>query len=56
MRRPDLECVNGVVHVIDKVLMMKRDVTVSGSTMPTVPGMATVVATFFTIAFARALH
>ncbi|KAL7640586.1 UNVERIFIED_CONTAM: hypothetical protein RMT77_008861 [Armadillidium vulgare] len=29
--RPDVECVNGVVHVIDKVIMVRSDVTVSGS-------------------------
>lgn len=29
--RPDVECVNGIVHVIDGVLMVNRDVTVSGS-------------------------
>ncbi|XP_071523203.1 fasciclin-1 isoform X3 [Panulirus ornatus] len=54
--RPDVECVNGVVHVIDQVLMLNRDVTVSGSAMPAVTGMATLIATFVTVAFARALH
>nr|XP_045611021.1 fasciclin-1-like isoform X3 [Procambarus clarkii] len=54
--RPDVECVNGVVHVIDSVLMMNRDVTVSGSTVPMVTGLATLIATFFTVAFARVLH
>ncbi|XP_037773100.1 fasciclin-1-like, partial [Penaeus monodon] len=29
--RPDVECVNGIVHVIDGVLMVNRDVTVAGS-------------------------
>lgn len=54
--RPDVECVNGVVHVIDKVLMMNSDVTVSGSAVPAVTGLATLIATFVTVAFARALH
>ncbi|MPC13597.1 Fasciclin-1 [Portunus trituberculatus] len=54
--RPDLKCVNGVVHVIDKVMMMNRDVTVSGSAVPAASGLASLVATFFTVAFARALH
>lgn len=54
--RPDVECVNGVVHVIDQVLMLNRDVTVSGSAMPAVTGMATLIATCVTVAFARALH
>lgn len=31
VKRPDVECVNGVVHVIDKVLMMKRDMTVNAA-------------------------
>lgn len=55
--RPDLKCVNGVVHVIDKVMMMNRDVTVTGSAaVPAASGLASLVATFFTVAFARALH
>ncbi|XP_050740112.1 fasciclin-1-like isoform X1 [Eriocheir sinensis] len=54
--RPDMECVNGVVHVIDRVMMMNRDVTVSGSAVPAATGQASLVATFFTVAFARALH
>jgi hypothetical protein len=27
--RPDLECSNGFVHIIDRVLMQQRDVTLS---------------------------
>lgn len=29
--RPNLECTNGYIHVIDKVLMKRRDVTLSGA-------------------------
>ena len=29
--RPNLECTNGYIHVIDKVIMKKRDVTLSKS-------------------------
>lgn len=54
--RPDVECVNGVVHVVDKVLMMNRDVTVAGGAGTTVPGLATLLSTMITVAFARALH
>ncbi|KAK7081576.1 fatty acid synthase beta subunit fas1 [Halocaridina rubra] len=54
--RPDVECVNGVVHVVDKVLMKNRDVTVSGSTTPSVTGLAALLSTLITVAFARALH
>ncbi|XP_066989543.1 fasciclin-1 isoform X4 [Macrobrachium rosenbergii] len=55
--RPDVECVNGVVHVVDKVLMLNRDVTVSGgSTGPAAAGMTALLSTLITVAFARALH
>lgn len=27
--RPNLECVNGYIHIIDKVIMKRRDVTLS---------------------------
>ncbi|XP_068225212.1 fasciclin-1-like isoform X2 [Palaemon carinicauda] len=56
--RPDVECVNGVVHVVDRVLMLNRDVTVSGggSTTSSVTGMAALLSTLITLAFARALH
>ncbi len=29
--RPNMECTNGMIHVIDKVIMKKRDVTLSKS-------------------------
>jgi uncharacterized surface protein with fasciclin (FAS1) repeats len=29
--RPDVQAINGVIHVIDQVLMLKRDLTVNGS-------------------------
>lgn len=29
--RPNLECSNGIIHVVDKVIMKKRDVTLSKS-------------------------
>ncbi|KAK3875406.1 hypothetical protein Pcinc_019719 [Petrolisthes cinctipes] len=54
--RPDVECVNGVVHVIDKVLMARRDVTViSGSATSTATALATLAATFVAFAVARTL-
>ncbi|KAK4301176.1 hypothetical protein Pmani_026665 [Petrolisthes manimaculis] len=54
--RPDVECVNGVVHVIDKVLMARRDVTViSGSAASTATALATLAATFVAFAVARTL-
>ena len=31
--RPNLECTNGYIHVIDNVLMSDSDVTVSGGMM-----------------------
>ncbi|PRD32264.1 UNVERIFIED_CONTAM: hypothetical protein NCL1_21021 [Trichonephila clavipes] len=33
--RPDVQAVNGVIHVIDRVMMKRRDLTKSGS--PTGP-------------------
>ena len=57
MVRPDVECVNGVVHVIDKVLMMNRDVTVNASPSSYNAGhIATLAATAITLAATKLLH
>ena len=53
--RPDVECVNGVVHVIDKVLMMKRDITVNGSPNEHL-GSGMLLASLITFVIARAFH
>ena len=34
--RPDVQAINGVIHVIDQVLMKKRDLSVNSSTHPMV--------------------
>ncbi|XP_076044280.1 fasciclin 1 Fas1 domain-containing isoform X2 [Oratosquilla oratoria] len=53
--RPDVECVNGVVHVINKVLMKSRDVTVSSATSTSSTATA-LLASFLTLLLARSLH
>ena len=32
--RPNMECNNGIIHVIDKVIMKERDVTLALSSSP----------------------
>lgn len=29
--RPDIECTNGFIHLIDKVVVKRRDITLGGS-------------------------
>ncbi|CAL4059847.1 unnamed protein product, partial [Meganyctiphanes norvegica] len=55
--RPDVECVNGVVHVIDQVIMMNRDVTINASPATFTAGhITTLCATFITIISTKILH
>jgi len=41
--RPDVQAINGVIHVIDQVLMKKRDLTVNSSSHPIVNITLTIV-------------
>jgi len=41
--RPDVQVVNGVIHVIDKVLMLKRDMTVNSANTSSVSVIAIVL-------------
>ena len=56
--RPDVECVNGVVHVIDTVLMKRRDVTVNSANNQQSPATicALVFSSFLTLILAKAFH
>ncbi|CAD6233870.1 GSCOCG00007364001-RA-CDS [Cotesia congregata] len=42
--RPDVACTNGIIHVIDDVLLMPEDVTVSGASLLTItPHILTII-------------
>ena len=50
--RPNLECTNGYIHIIDRVIMKRRDVTLiakagKAETMPIVVAIAIVAALAF---------
>lgn len=53
--RPNLECSNGVIHVIDSVIMERRDVTLgSGAEATNVPAVTSILASALAVLFARA--
>ncbi|CAG2113376.1 unnamed protein product [Medioppia subpectinata] len=41
--RPDVQAINGVIHVIDTVLMKKRDLSVNSSSHPVVSITLTII-------------
>ena len=43
--RPNLECTNGYIHVIDKVIMKKRDISISKSAINLASSMTVISAT-----------
>jgi hypothetical protein len=43
--RPNIECSNGYIHVIDKVIMKRRDVTLGGGN-GILPSMIALCSTF----------
>jgi fasciclin 1 len=42
--RPDVECTNGIIHVIDTVLLRDTDVRVTGGVGPLAPLMSLLTA------------
>ena len=50
--RPDMECTNGYVHVIDKVIMKRRDIVLSGAEK----NVSALSMTFLAAFFARFLN
>lgn len=44
--RPNLECTNGYIHVIDKVIMKKRDITLSKASSMTASSLLALMAAF----------
>lgn len=53
--RPNLKCTNGYIHVIDKVIVEQRDVTLSGSS-PQTFATSTLLTTSVLLAAARRLQ
>lgn len=51
--RPDVECTNGVIHVIDTVLLQESDIVVSAAT--TRSSLATLLALGLSLLVARLL-
>ena len=53
--RPNLECSNGVIHVIDSVIMERRDVTLgNGAEVASVPAVTSILTSILAMLFARA--
>ena len=50
--RPDVKAINGVIHVIDTVLMKKRDMTTSAAIKGTSASTFTLLSLFITTVFA----
>ncbi|GBM28880.1 hypothetical protein AVEN_52826-1, partial [Araneus ventricosus] len=49
--RPDVQAVNGVIHVIDRVMMKRRDLTKSGSSIgPRCTGFLVFILAFIQVA------
>ncbi|KFM77399.1 Fasciclin-1, partial [Stegodyphus mimosarum] len=49
--RPDVQTVNGVIHVIDRVMMMRRDLTKSGAPIGALSnGFLSIIPAFFSVA------
>ena len=52
--RPNLECSNGIVHVIDSVIMERRDVTLgNGAEVTKVPAVTSIMTLAIAVLFAR---
>jgi len=45
--RPNVECTNGYIHVIDSVMMKRRDVTLAGGSYGMFPSLVAVCSTYF---------
>jgi hypothetical protein len=41
--RPDVECTNGIIHVIDSVFLKESDVRVSGNSLPIMASHVTII-------------
>lgn len=48
--RPDVQCTDGVIHVIDTVLVQRREISVSGGSLQSSPLGAIVVVAFLIVA------
>jgi uncharacterized surface protein with fasciclin (FAS1) repeats len=44
--RPNLECTNGYIHVIDQVIMKRRDVVLAAGSSNTVPQVVFILTSF----------